>query len=332
MHLKVKKEKGEDVRKKLMGLNLLDINRRILSNKGFLFIPVLKRVEIPDTELVEIEGESVPRKHRSLREALRNRLNPEELKLVPRSFDIIGDIAILEIPEELENKKSIIGDALLKTFNNIKVVANKKTRIETEFRTRALEIISGEKRKETVHREYDCLYKLNVETVYFSPRLGTERMRIASQVRDNERVLVMFSGVGPYPILISKKSRPKEVYAIELNPEAFRYLKENIALNRVDVTAVRGDVREETKKLGKFDRIVMPLPKDAGNFLNVALPALKKNGVIHFYDFAHNEWESIEKVKKICRELGYEIEILKAVKCGSHSPGIFRICVDLRVL
>lgn len=332
MHLKVKKEKGEDVRKKLMGLNLLDINRRILSNKGFLFIPVLKKVEIPDTELVEIEGESVPRKHRSLREALKNRLNSEELKLVPRSFDIIGDIAILEIPEELENKKSIIGDALLKTFKNIKVVANKKSRVGTEFRTRTLEIISGERRKETVHREYDCLYKLNVETVYFSPRLGTERMRIASQVRDNERVLVMFSGVGPYPILISKKSRPKEVYAIELNPEAFRYLKENIALNRVDVTAIRGDVKEETKKLGKFDRIVMPLPKDAGNFLNVALPALKKNGVIHFYDFAHNERESIEKVKKICRELGYEIEILKAVKCGSHSPGIFRICVDLRVL
>ncbi|RLI93360.1 MAG: class I SAM-dependent methyltransferase family protein [Candidatus Altiarchaeales archaeon] len=332
MHLKVKKEKGEDVRKKLMGLNLLDINRRILSDKDFLFIPVLKEIEIPDTELVEIEGERVPRKHRSLREALKNRLNPEELKLVPRSFDIIGDIAILEIPEELENKKSIIGDALLKTFKNIKVVANKKTRIETEFRTRALEIISGEERKETVHREYNCSYKLNVETVYFSPRLGTERMRIASQVKDNERVLVMFSGVGPYPVLISKKSKPKEVYAIELNPEAFRYLKENITLNKVDVTAIRGDVREETKKLGKFDRIVMPLPKDAGNFLNVALPALKKNGVIHFYDFAHNERESIEKVKEICRELGYEIEILKAVKCGSHSPGIFRICVDLRVL
>jgi len=331
MHLKVKKRKGEDVRKKLIGLNLLDFNGEILSDKDFLFIPIVREIEIPDTELVEIKGKRVPRRVRSLREALKNKLSLEELKLVPRSFDIIGDIAILEIPEELKNKKSIIGDALLKTFKNIKVVANKKTRIETEFRTRVLEIISGEKRKETIHREYGCLYKLNVETAYFSPRLGTERMRIASQVKDNERVLVMFSGVGPYPILIAKKAKPREIYAIELNPEAFGYLKENIALNKVDVTAIKGNVKEETKKLGKFDRIVMPLPKDAGNFLNVALPALKKNGIIHFYDFTHNEQRSIEKVKRICKDLGYKIEILKTVKCGSYSPGIFRVCVDFWV-
>ena len=332
MHLKVKKKKGEGIRKKLVELNLLDLDRGILSENDFLFIPITGEIEIPDTELVEIKGKKIPRRVRSLREALKNQLSSKELELIPRSFDIIGDIAILEIPEELRGKKSIIGDALLKTFKNIKVVANKKTRVGTEFRTRALEIISGEKRKETVHREYNCLYKLNVETAYFSPRLGTERMRITSQVKDSERVLVMFSGVGPYPVLISKKSKPKEVYAIELNPEAFRYLKENIVLNKVDVTAINGNVEEETKKLGKFDRIVMPLPKDAGNFLNVALPALKKNGVIHFYDFAHNEQKSIEKVEKICKELGYKIEILKAVKCGSYSPRIFRVCVDFWVV
>ncbi len=319
---------GEKVREKLIGLNLLDFNRMILSEKDFLLIPVTGAIEIPDTEIVEIGGEIKPDKIKSLREALRNRLSQEELRLVPKSFDIIGDISVLEIPEELGDRKNIIGDALLETFKNIKVVLNKKTRIDTEYRTRELEIISGEKRKETIHREYGCLYKLNVETAYFSPRLGTERMRVTSQVKEDERILVMFAGVGPYAILISKKANPVGVYAIELNPNAFKYLEENIRLNNADVTAIKGDVREETGKLGKFDRIVMPLPKDAGDFLNMALPALKKNGIIHFYDFSGSEKESMKKVKGICKRLNYETEILNAVKCGSYSPEISRICVD----
>ncbi len=267
------------------------------------------------------------KRSRSLRDALRKDLNSDELNILPRSFDIVGDIAILKIPEELYEKRRLIGKRFIETFKNIRVVALKRGNVSGEFRKQPIEVIAGEDRTETVHREYGCFYKLDIKCVYFSPRLGTERMRVASQVKDRERVLVMFSGVGPYAILISKRSNA-EVYAIELNPDAFRYMKENIRLNKVGVIPILGDVRKEVKKLGKFDRIVMPLPKDAGNFLDVALPAVGKNGIIHFYDFSHNEDESIEKVKRICDNLGYKIEILNAVKCGSYSPGIFRICVE----
>lgn len=332
MHLKVKKEGCEAVRKRLLDLGILDRSRRILSNGDFLFIPILEAaIEIQDAEIVWIEGKGIKRRPISLRDSLKGKLTEEELKIAPKSFDLIGDIAILEIPEELEDKKEIIGNSLLETFKSIKVVANKRSAVKTEFRTREIEIIAGEKRTETLHREYGCVYKFDISQAYFSPRLGTERKRIAEMVQGNERVLVMFAGIGPYAVLISKKSKAAEVYAIELNPNAIEYMNENIRLNKVNVIAIQGDVRDEVPMLGKFDRIVMPLPKDAGNFLDIALPALKKNGVIHFYDFSRNEEESIEKVKKICSDFGYEIEILEAVKCGSYSPDIFRICVDFRV-
>ncbi len=330
MHLRVKKQGAEKLRQELIRKGILDSGSKILSDEDYVLLPITKKVEFPGTEIVDVEGEEKEHRPSSLKEALAGNLTKDELALVPTSFDIIGDIAILEIPDELAGKKKAIGEALLRTFRNIKAVAVKKTKVGTEYRTRELEILAGEPRKETEHREHGCIYRLNVETCYFSPRLGSERLRVAEECKPGERILVMFAGVGPYAVLIAKRSKPKEICAIELNPEAVKYLKENSRINKVNIHAIQGDVRAEIPKLGNFDRILMPLPKDAGDFLDVALPALEKGGTIHFYDFSHNEEESTERVKEICKKLNQKIEILNAVKCGSYSPGIYRICVDLR--
>ena len=332
MHLKVPRALGEEIRNKLACEGVLDRSRKIKTENGFIYIPITKKVSIKGTEIVEIESETQENKKKSLSDALKDKLSSAELEYVPRAFDVIGDIAVLEIPDEIISKKKIIGEALLKTFKNIKVVTNKTTSVGTEYRTREMEVVAGEKRTETLHKEHGCVYKLDVTTAYFSPRLGSERLRVAEKVKEGERVLVMFAGIGPYPVLIAKKMKPSEVVAIELNPSGVKYMEENIKLNKVKVKAILGDAGEEVKKLGQFDRIVMPLPKDAGNFLEATIPALKKGGTIHYYTFTRTTHEAADEAKKICENLGHKIEILKSVECGTYSPCLSRMCVDFKVL
>jgi tRNA (guanine37-N1)-methyltransferase len=332
MHLRVPRAQGEEIRNKLACDGVLDRSRKIKSENEFLYIPITREVTIRDTEIVDIESESQEDKKHSLTSALKDKLSSAEMEYVPRAFDVIGDIAVLEIPDEILSKKKIIGETLLKTFKNIKVVANKKTAVGTEYRTREMEVVAGEKRTETLHKEHGCVYKLDVTTAYFSPRLGSERLRVAEQVKEGERVLVMFAGIGPYAILIAKKRKPSEVLAIELNPSGVKYMEENVKLNKVKVKAILGDAGEEVKKLGQFDRIIMPLPKDAGDFLEATIPSLKKGGTIHYYTFTHTSDEAADEAKKICENLGHKIEILKSIECGTYSPSLSRMCVDFKIM
>lgn len=332
MYLKIFRSKGEEIRRKLIEMGAFDRDREIVRQGDYLLMPIKHEIILPKTEIVFLENKESKRKPASLKEALEDKLTKEELLILPKSFDIIGDIAVIEIPDELKDKKKTIGKAILSTFKNILVVANKKTSVGTEYRTRDVEVIAGENRTETLHREYGCIYELDVTRAYFSPRLGTERMRIAKQVKAGERVLVMFAGIGPYAILMAKYARPKEVYAVELNPAAVEYMKENIRRNKVDVKAILGDAGIEAGKHGIFDRIIMPLPKDAGNFLDKAIPAVKKGGIIHYYTFTSTTEEAAQEVKGICSKLGHVIEVLDVVECGTYSPQLSRMCVDFKLL
>ncbi len=334
MYLKVDKKTGEETRGFLIKKGFFDTTRRIIKEEDTLLIPVTQDPQINGSELVtDVSGGMKKEKPpKSIHEALRGKIPEALLTNLPRSFDLIGDIAVLEIYSELEEYEELIGKTLIETFPGIKVAAKKISCVGTEFRTRRMEVLAGEDRLETLHHEFGCRYHMNVESAYFSPRLGTERNRVACQVKDGERVLVLFAGIGPYAILIAKKRNPSEVVAVELNPEGVRYMKENIRLNKVNVRAIEGDAAEESKKHGVFDRIIMPLPKDAGNFLKHTLPALRAGGIINFYDFSTGPEESSAKVKDMCEGLGYRIKVLDAVRCGTYSPTIYRVCVDFTVV
>lgn len=176
-------------------------------------------------------------------------------------------------------------------MKNVKVVC-KKTKIHSGvFRTKKVKILAGERRKTTTHKENNIRVNLNVETCYFSPRLSNERLRIANLVKKGESVLVMFSGIGIYSWVISKNTLAKEIYGVEINPFAHKFAEENLKLNKIgNVKLFLGDVKKIVPKLKKkFDRIVMPLPKSAEEFLDVALKSAKKGTVIHFYDFLFEE-------------------------------------------
>lgn len=268
-----------------------------------------------------------------LKELLKNKLTKEEFLLLPKSFDVVGSIAIFsDFPKELNKKEKIIANALLEEHKNIKTVAKKIEFYKGRYRTPKIKIISGEKTKETINKENNILAKLNIETCYFSPRLANERLRIAKLIKKNESVLVMFSGVGVYPLVISKNSKAKEIYGIEFNREAHKYGLENLKLNRINnVTLIKGDVKKIIPKLNKkFDRIIMPLPKNAEYFLKYALKVAKKNTIIHFYDFEHEDEirKSEEKIKNNVKKY----KILRIVKCGQYAPRKYRICIDFKVL
>ncbi|MFH1510110.1 MAG: class I SAM-dependent methyltransferase family protein [Candidatus Woesearchaeota archaeon] len=264
-------------------------------------------------------------------DCLRKVLSNEEMSIVPKSFDVVGDILIFsDMPES--KKQKLIARCFLDSLKNVNVVCRKSGQYSGVYRTPKLTILAGEKRKETVHRENNVSIKLDVEKCYFSPRLATERKRIASLVKPGEKVLVMFSGVAPYPLVIAKNSKPKLVVGIEKNPVAHRYAVENIMLNKIPcISLFKGDVKKVLPTLRQnFDRVLMPLPKSAEDFLCLAILKVKRNRVLHFYDFLPESEFCVakEKVQSACKKLKRKCKILKVVKCGQFSPRVFRVCVD----
>ncbi len=246
---------------------------------------------------------------------------------LPHSYDIIGDILIFEIKDKLTKKEEkVIAEKLLKLNKNVKVVAKRADIYKGKYRTRKIKILAGENRKETTHKENGIRIKLDVEKCYFSPRLSQERLRIAKLVKKNEDVLVMFSGVSPYNLVISKNSKANLIYGIEINPIAHKYAVENVRINKcTNVIPIKGDVKKELPKLKKkFDRIIMPLPKKAESYLNLVLKYLKKNGTIHLYIFANeNDFNNIKK------KYSNKFKV-KLTRCGAYAPEIYRICLDIK--
>jgi len=328
LYLKIEKQKAEKTRKRLLDKDVYDGSRKVQQENGFVYFPI--KEEIQGYRCVDREGEKIKKRPRSLREALKDKISDRDLEKVPSSFDVVGDIAVLELPEDLKKYDELIGDTMVSVFKNINTVAVKTGAISTRYRTRSIRVVAGEDKTETIHREHGLRYRVDVDETYFSPRLSHERKRVIDQIRDGERVLVLFAGVGPYAILASKK-KDVEVVAVELNPQAVKYMRENTKLNDVDVHVVEGDAKKETPRLGLFDRIVMPLPKDAGGFLDVALEVLNPSGVIHYYTFQENTLKAEEEVKENALKHGYDIQVIKSVECGSYSPVLSRICVDFRI-
>lgn len=273
---------------------------------------------------------------RSFKEALTEILRQEELALMPTSFDVIGDIAIIEVPAQLDAKRRLIGHALLKVQKSVHVILRKSSGRKGAHRTRSFQYLAGAKRLTTVHKESGCAFELNVETCYFSVREGTERLRIANLVKDGERILVMFSGVCPYAIVLAKE-RNVEVCAVEVNAAAHAYALENVKLNRVAnrVTPLCGDVREIVPQLGKFDRVLMPLPRSAHEFLNVAIHALKKGGALHFYAVGPEEKpfnDALRALEKEAKRQRRKLRVLKQHVVLPYAPRVYKVCIDAKIL
>ena len=335
--LKIPKNMANDVRKILLNYSLLNLDAKIKREDDFVILPLNEK---PDPEIQEImgqEGEIVEttfemqkRSPRSLKDYLKGKIDDKTIDEIRGSFDIIGDVVILEIPDDLEKYKELIGGAALK-FTKRKAVFRKTSEIKGIIRTRELEHIAGEDISETVHQEFGCRLMLDVKKVYFSPRLATERKRVADSVKDGEVIVDMFAGVSPFPVLIAKSHNVK-IYAVDINPEAYKYAEKNIELNKVQdkVVPILGDVREVLKNKDiKADRIIMNLPGSAYEFLDTAVQHIKHGGIIHYYEFS----EGFEKPIVRLKDAAYprQVEIIDKRKVRSRSPGKWHMGIDARI-
>ncbi|MEM1537616.1 MAG: class I SAM-dependent methyltransferase family protein [Candidatus Nezhaarchaeales archaeon] len=347
--VKVKKNSAELVRQALRRLNLLNTGFVTVKDAISVLLPIvgkpsdqqwqlIKAID-PDASLLVADFQQIARRPKDIIEALKDKLSPSELASLPHSIDIIGDIAVVEVPEELKHHEPLIGNAILEVYKNVQAVYVKAGRVEGIFRTRPLRCIAGIPKEETVHKEYGCSFVLNVNKVYFSPRLLSERQRVVSQVKAGEVIVDMFAGVGPYAIRIAKATNAK-VYAIDVNPEAIRYLKRNIELNRVQdrVIPILGDSRQIilSELINVADRVIMNLPTQAYDYLDAACSALKKEGgIIHYYEFtreAFNLEASKERLSKRIQELGRKVlGVIYAGRVKQVAPRTWQIVIDVKV-
>jgi len=277
-------------------------------------------------------------KPKNIREALRGELTDDQMKRL-RAFDVVGDIAVVKLPEELLPKKHEIGRALMQVHRHLRTVLNQVGPVSGEFRTRELEVIAGEPKTETAYHEGGCIFKVDLAQSYFSPRLAHERLRIATLVRPNEVVTNLFAGIGCYSIVAAKHSLASKIYSIDKNPAAFEYMRENIRINKVGdrVVPILGDARDvvEGKLAGLADRVLMPLPELARNFFGVALLALKPNGgIIHFYDFGNAPdifSAPLEFAHRAADEKNFKVELLNGRAIRSYAPRVFHVVLDLAI-
>lgn len=223
-----------------------------------------------------------------LKELLQERLDSTELEKLSSSFDIIGTIAIIKIPESLTSKRKLIADALIEEIRPVKSVFCQVSAIEGDYRLRKLELISGENSPITVYKEHGCTFKVDVINTYFSPRLSTERLRIAKLTEPNEVIVNMFGGVGTFSIIISRYNKSAKVYSIDSNPIATDMCRQNIEINKLtgNVIPVLGDAEQEIHKSlkGVAKRVLMPLPEKARDFVDAAVSSLENgSGMIHYF-------------------------------------------------
>jgi len=348
--VKVPKVHAEKVIILASKLEMVNKELEIQRDSAFVYIPLFRQPSENELEALKkqapeckVSTYTFPKREKRVKtsvELLENELPPHLLASLPRAMDLVGDIAIIEIPPELDAHKRVIGEAVLKTHKNVQTVLAKAGVISGTYRLREFSVIAGEPKTDTVHKEHGCKYYLDLAKVYFSPRLSHEHNRVASLVKDGETVVDLFAGVGPFSISIAKTRENVKVYAIDANPYAIKFLKKNIRLNRVEsqVYPILGDAKQIVKQRLSViaDRVIMNLPEKAMEFVDAACTAVKPaGGTVHFYSFV-NASNSLEDVKSrfivAVQKSGRKVEeILSSRLVRTTAPHEWQAVLDAKI-
>lgn len=325
--LAVLREEAERLRSWLMENDLLRTDLIIRSDNQFVYLPIAKDVIIGNARLMEKDFK-IHKMQLQWQDILADVL-PSNTSL--SSFDVVGDIAIVRVPSKLSAYQQHIAEAILSTHNNINVVCN-DLGIRDDYRVRQLSVIGGECRTETIHVEYGVSIELDVAHVYFSPRLATERKRIADQLLPGQTVIDMFAGVAPFSLVISALARPSHITAIDVNPVAVRYACRNVQRNGFyeGITVLEGDAGELVPQLEPVDHIIMNLPHSADKYF---LQAIRQGRIIHYYDIlpGKNVSDRLDWLCSQATQIGKQAVIREWRSIGAYSPSKIKIAVDISI-
>ncbi len=341
--LKVPKKDAERARRLLLSNGWMATDQAIGHQDDCVLLPVKPEATGPVRALglgpmAEIFLPPLSVRPHSLSEALEGRLSQKEMEQLVGSFDIVGDIAVMEIPPALQPHRGEIAQAVLAVHPQVKVVAQKTGGTAGPFRIRPVEVIAGPRRTLTIARESGCWIAIDLNAAYYTSRWSSERLRIARQIKKGEKIIVAFAGVGPYPLVFEKHADAAAIVAIELNPAAALLMRRNVELNHCrKIEAIEGDVGlvlSASKFRAWADRILMPHPTEAARFLPLVLPALRHGGILHYYCFAPAAGAveaAFANITPVASRLGYSLTLVQGRIVRPYSPTMVQVVLDLKV-
>jgi len=307
-----------------------------VSNKKLLERKLREFSKFDQIKIRETDFEQKEKRITNLYEYLKVHIPYDLHKFIPKSFDIIGNIVIIEIKEEIQRYKELIGQALISIFPSISTVYKKSSAVSGEYRIRQLEFIAGERKCETTHIEHGIRIFVDVCRAYFSPRLGNEHTRIASLCKDGETIVDFFTGVGPFPLHIAKNKKAK-IFAIDVNPIAIKCLKKSMKMNKLigEIIPICGDIKAISKDIPKANRVIMNLPESSHKFIKELCDIAKIGTIVHFYHFV-KETNAKEHITQLLQDklekYGWKIKrVIKFQKIRESSPHELHARLDAEI-
>jgi len=349
--VRVPKKDAEDAIRFLSERAILSRDFEFNSRKETLVLPLTRTLSkeeftalldlVPDAREDREKFEHRNDHIRTLEDALVGVVPQTLLRDLPKSYDVVGDIVILELNADLAPNEREIAKAILAIHSNTRAVYAKAGQVEGDERIRPLRHLAGESRTTTTHHEFGCSFAVDLSKVFFSPRLSTEHQRVAALVGNGERVVDMFAGVGPFSILIAKKTNDVKVDAIDSNPAAAKLIEENSRVNKVasKLTVHLGDARKVVREqlLHQATRVIMNHPSASRQYVGTACDSLgSSGGVVHYYTFSAGQDPEIGATRELehsLRLIGYktrEVETVRRVR--EVGPMKWQVVVDARII
>ena len=345
--IKVRYASAETTRKWLMKHYVIDASLEFTREEEFLIIPIVLSIDDAqslmalspnkfDYQVKKFTFEKKGSSPKNLYDAVSDQIPTHLQEFIPKAYDAIGDIIIVDIPEEILQFQYEIGRALLSLFPAINTVYRKASAVSGVLRIRELDFLAGEKKCETEHHEHGLKIYVDVCNTYFSPRLGNEHNRVAEAIQKDEVIIDLFTGVGSFPLHIAKHSK-STIYAIDINKTAIQCLIKSIEINRLKgkIVTMAGDCRDLVDNLPKADRVIMNLPAKSIEYLDIVCKVIKPGGIIHFYSFVSDdnpENEVLNILEQELQEVNWSIsKIINFQKVRESAPHEIHACLEASI-